>query len=154
MNLFEFQPFVTIPIEKRQTKASKEYHKHAKDLDTDLHGTSPVQWGPNKKELNEYMHNGTSSCPGHRALWRNFHWLQPHLGPRHPQAHLEAHLFIVPPFLRATFCTRHDARCPLVPTASKRVLDRVRIRVKVRVIMEIDLTYSRERGVVGGWWLF
>ena len=45
-------------LEKRQMKVIKEYHKRAKDLDADLHGTSPVQRGPIEAELNEYEHNG------------------------------------------------------------------------------------------------
>jgi len=50
----------TIPgptLEKRQTKVNNEYHKRAKNLDADLHGTSPVQWGAIEAELNEYGHN-------------------------------------------------------------------------------------------------
>jgi hypothetical protein len=47
-------------LEKRQSNVNKEYmyHKRAKDLDIDLHGTPPVQQGPIETELDEYGHKG------------------------------------------------------------------------------------------------
>jgi hypothetical protein len=41
------------------------------------------------------------------------------------------------PSLHVPFCVRHEARCPLVPTAIGRVLVRVRVRDRVRVRVHV-----------------
>ena len=50
-------------LEKRQTSVKTEYHKRAKDLDADLHGTTPAQQGPIEGELKEDGHNGRVLAP-------------------------------------------------------------------------------------------